>query len=83
MPKGVSNQPPGGDLRERFGKEARRQFSPKLILREARALIMLAMALDLSITDTIARLVREEWARRGRNVEADPVFDPPVAVAAE
>jgi hypothetical protein len=83
MPKGVSNQPPRDGLRERFRKGPRRQFTLKLLMRPARALIKLAIEINLPINETVDRLVHEEWARRGRNVESDPAFDPPVTKAAE
>lgn len=66
------------DMRHRYWKGLRRQFSPKLPMRDARALIWLAIALELSITDTIAHLVREELTRRGKDIDG-PEFDPPLA----
>lgn len=70
------------DMRRRFRDGARRQFTPKLLLRDARALIWLAIALELSITNTIAHLVREELTRRGKDIDG-PEFDPPLASQAD
>lgn len=82
MAKGKSNQLEGEDLRTRFKKGSWRQFTPKLPVREARALIWLAIALELSLTDTIAMLVRDEIARRGLNIDGAE-FDPPLAAQVE
>lgn len=84
MARGNSNIPPGYDVCHRgYRGGPHRRFTLKLLMRPARALIKLAIELNLPINATIDRLVHEEWARRGRNVESDPAFDPPVTKAAE
>lgn len=66
------------DMRTRFGDdEERRQFTPRLRMREARAFIWLAMTADISLTDMFALLVREEIVRRGLDVDG-PEFGPPI-----
>lgn len=81
MAKGKSNQIEGDDLRTRYRKGPWRQFTPKLPVREARALIWLSITLELSLTDTVGHLVRQELIRCGMDIDG-PAFDPPVAARA-
>jgi hypothetical protein len=82
MAKGKSNQLEGDDMRRRFRKGLRRQFSPKLPMSDARALIWLAITQELSLTDTIAKLVRDELVRRGKHISG-PEFNQPTVTRNE
>lgn len=66
------------DMRKRFRDGPRRQFTPKPPMRVARAYIWLSKELELSLTDTLVRLVQEELTRRGKDIDG-PEFDPPLA----
>ena len=62
------------DGRRREGEE-REQFTIKLPRPEAAALIRLADELNLAFNATLSGLLVAEWARRGKDIKSDVMFD--------
>lgn len=74
MTKGVYRSTDDGRLR--LDAEERQQFTIKLPRPEAAALIRLADDLNLAYNATVARLLAADWARRGKDIGTDVMFDP-------